>query len=195
MAEVDKRAVFEEMAMPYLDMLFGTALRMTHVPADAEDLVQETYLKAFRAFEQFEQGTNFKAWLFKILTNNFNNKYKKDKRSPDPVSFDDTPDFFLYDKVSDNHGGVGENPEKEFLRKFIPENIKRAVQVLPEEYRITFILSDVNGFSYEEIAQITEVNIGTVKSRLFRARRMLQRALWEYAKEQGIVHGEPEPVN
>ena len=193
MAEQDKRAAFEVLAMPYLDMLYGTALRLTHVPADAEDLVQESYLKAFKSFDQFELGTNFKAWIFKILTNNFNNKYKKDKRTPEPVSIEDTPDFYLYEKVTDMMGGGGESPEKEFLKKFIPENIKRAVQDLPDEYRMTFILSDVNDFSYDEIAQITEVNLGTVKSRLFRARRMLQRALWEYAKEQGIVHGEPDP--
>ncbi|MFA6451010.1 MAG: sigma-70 family RNA polymerase sigma factor [bacterium] len=194
MAEEDKRAIFEEQAMPYLDMLYGTALRLTHVPADAEDLVQDTYLKAFRAYDQYEQGTNFKAWIFKILTNNFFNKYKKEKRSPDPVSIDDTPDFYLYEKVTDTMGGGGESPEKEFLNKFIPENIKSAVQSLPEEYKIAFILSDVNEFTYEEIAQVTETNIGTVKSRLFRARRMLQHLLWEYAKEQGIVHGEPSRV-
>ncbi len=195
MSDQDKKSVFEDMALPYLDILYGTALRLTHAPADAEDLVQETYLKAYRAFDQFETGTNFKAWIFKILTNNFNNKYKKDKRTPESLSIEDTPDFYLYDKVSDLNVSGEENPEREFLKKFIPDIIKKAVQDLSSEYRMVFILADVNGFSYEEIAAILDVNIGTVKSRLFRARRMLQRALWEYAKDEGIVKGEKEVIN
>jgi len=190
-----ERSEFEEIAMPYLEMLYGTALRMTHDQADAEDLVQETYLKAFRSFSHFEACTNFKAWIFKILMNNFNNKYKKDHRAPESISIEDTPDFYLYDRVTDLYGGGGESPEKEFLDRFIPDIIKKAVSDLPEDYRIVFILADVNGFSYEDIAQVTEANIGTVKSRLFRARRMLQRALWEYAKEQGIIPEKPYGLN
>lgn len=189
---MDRKKEFEELAMPRLDMLYGTALRMTHDRSDAEDLVQDTYLKAFRAFEQFEPGTNFKAWIFKILTNNYINRFRKDKRTPDSISMDDTPDFYLYDKVMDKDAQSSENPEREFLRKFIADDIKRAVGDLPYDYRITFILSDVQGFSYEEIADITETNLGTVKSRLFRARRMLQQALWKYAREQGIIKEKPE---
>lgn len=189
---MDRKKEFEGLAMPRLDMLYGTALRMTHDRSDAEDLVQDTYLKAFRAFEQFEPGTNFKAWIFKILTNNYINRFRKDKRTPDSISMDDTPDFYLYDKVMDKDAQSSENPEREFLRKFIAGDIKRAIGDLPDDYRITFILSDVQGFSYEEIADITETNLGTVKSRLFRARRMLQQALWKYAREQGIIKEKPE---
>lgn len=189
---MDRKKEFEELAMPRLDMLYGTALRMTRDRSDAEDLVQDTYLKAFRAFEQFEPGTNFKAWIFKILTNNYINRFRKDKRTPDSISMDDTPDFYLYDKVMDKDARSSENPEREFLRKFIADDIRRAIGDLPDDYRITFILSDVQGFSYEEIADITETNLGTVKSRLFRARRMLQQALWKYAREQGIIKEKPE---
>ncbi len=189
-----EKSEFEELAMPYLEMLYGTALRMTHDQADAEDLVQETYLKAFRYFSHFEAGTNFKAWIFKILMNNFNNKYKKDRKTPEQISIEDTPDFYLYDKVADSYGG-GISPEEEFLDKFIPEIIKKAVSDLPDDYRIVFILADVNGFSYDDIANVTETNMGTVKSRLFRARRMLQRALWEYAKELGVIPEIPYGLN
>ena len=184
---MDKKVEFEKLSMPYIDMLYGTALRMIRNPSDAEDLVQETYLKAFRSFHQFEESTNFKAWIFKILTNSYINRYKKNKKTPEQISVEDTPDFYLYDKVMETEDLGGESPEKEFLSRFIPDNIKQAVHDLSDDYRMTFVLSDIYGFSYEEIAETMEVSLGTVKSRLFRARRMLQRGLWEYAVDQGII--------
>jgi RNA polymerase sigma-70 factor (ECF subfamily) len=180
---------FETLAMPLMDMLYGAALRLTQNQADAEDLIQETYLKAFRAFNQFEIGTNFKAWIFKILTNNFINKYKKNRREPNQISVEDTPDFYLYDKVMDigRETGVGSSPEELFMEKFIPSNITDAIRELPDDYKATFVLSDMYGFSYDEISDMTETTLGTVKSRLFRARRMLQKTLWDYAAAQGLV--------
>ncbi|HOO55630.1 MAG TPA: sigma-70 family RNA polymerase sigma factor [bacterium] len=176
-SKIEKRERFEEYSMPYLNILYGTALRMTKNRTDAEDLIQETYLKAFRAFSQFEEGTNFKAWIFKILTNTYINRFKKDKKSPEQVSVDDMADTLIYDRVTSLQTGSTDNPERIFLKKFIPDEIKRAVENLQDEYRMTFILSDVHGFTNDEIAGIMEVSVGTVKSRLFRARRLLQQAL------------------
>ncbi len=184
--DTDSKKRFELLSMPYLDMLYGAALRMTKDPAEAEDLVQETYLRAFGNFEQFEEGTNFRAWIFKILTNCFYNRYKHSKISGTTVSLDDVPEFSLYEqaKFLTNERGV---PEKELLKYIIEEDISRAVQELPDEYRIAFVLSDVYGFNYNEISMIVEVSLGTVKSRLFRARRLLQKSLWEYARKHGAV--------
>jgi RNA polymerase sigma-70 factor, ECF subfamily len=185
--EEDKR--FEELAMPYLDGLYNAALRMTREQKDAEDLVQDTYMKAFRFFSSFEEGTNFKAWIYKILTNTYINRYKKKKREPQSISVEDTPDFYLYDKIINVEGPESTSPEQDFMQRFIPEDIIKAVDALPDDFRTTFMLSDMESFSYEEIARMMNCSLGTVKSRLFRARRMLQKALWDYASREGIAKG------
>lgn len=187
-AEAEARnAEFERMAMPFLNPLYSAALRMTRNQTDAEDLVQETCMKAYRFFDTFKEGTNFKAWIYKILVNTFINKYRKDQPASRVSSMDDMPEFQLYQHIAKGSGGGTGRPEKEFMQRFIPENIKKAVRELPADFRIVFLLADVEGFSYKEIASLTEVSTGTVKSRLFRARRLLQKALVDYAKEQGYI--------
>jgi RNA polymerase sigma-70 factor, ECF subfamily len=180
-----------EEALEYLDALYRTALRLTRNEADAEDLVQETYLKAFRFRDKFQPGTNLRAWLFRILTNTFINRYRKKQREPQLTPVEDAEDFFLYRKVSsqrDEH--LFPSAEEEALSKLADEDVKRAIEELPEVFRIAVLLADVEGFSYKEIAEITNVKIGTVMSRLSRGRRLLQRKLWEYAKRTGFVRGE-----
>ena len=179
---------FEAEAMPFLGQLYGTALRLTRNPADAEEVVQETMLRAYRAFNQFEEGTNLKAWLYKILTNTFISSYRKKQREPQTVSADANEDFSLYDRLVE----ANVSPEAELLDKIPDEEVKEALEGLPEQFRTAVLLADVEGFSYQEIAEITGVAIGTVMSRLHRGRKALQRALWDYAKQRGMVE-EEEP--
>jgi len=164
--------------------MYGAALRMTRNPSDAEDLLQETALKAYQGFSQFQPGTNLKAWLYRILTNAYISGYRKARRQPVEVSADGGGDFSLYDQLSD--AGVG-SPEQELLDQIPEEEVKRALESLPDQFRISVMLADVEGFSYKEIADITDVSIGTVMSRLHRGRKALQRALWEYARTHGLV--------
>jgi RNA polymerase sigma-70 factor (ECF subfamily) len=184
----EKERRFEEQALPFLGQLYGTALRLTRNPADAEEVVQETYLRAFRAFDQFEEGTNLKAWLYKILTNTFISSYRKKQREPQTVSADANEDFSLYDRLVE----ANVSPEAELLDKIPDEEVKEALEGIPEQFRTAVLLADVEGFSYQEIADITGVAIGTVMSRLHRGRKALQRALWDYAKRRGMV-AEEEP--
>ncbi len=180
-----------EEALNYLDALYRTALRLTRNEADAEDLVQETYLKAFRFRDKYRPGTNLRAWLFRILTNSFINRYRKKQREPRQTSVEDAEDFFLYRQISaqrDEH--LFPSAEEEALAKLADEDVKRAIEELPEQFRIAVILADIEGFSYKEIAEITNVKIGTVMSRLSRGRRLLGRKLWDYAKRAGYVRGE-----
>ena len=180
-----------EEALEHLDALYRTALRLTRNQADAEDLVQETYLKAFRFQDKFRRGTNLRAWLFRILTNTFINRYRKKQREPRLTPVEDAEDFFLYRQISaqrDEH--LFPSAEEEVLSKLADEDVKRAIEELPEPFRIAVLLADIEGFSYKEIAEITNVKIGTVMSRLSRGRRLLQRKLWEYAKRTGYVRGE-----
>ena len=177
---------FEEEAMPFLGQLYGTALRLTRNPSDAEELVQETMLRAYRAFSQFEQGTNLKAWLYKILTNTFISSYRKRQREPQTVSADANEDFSLYDRLVE----ADVSPEAELLDRIPDEEVKEALENIPEQFRTAVLLADVEGFSYQEIADITGVAIGTVMSRLHRGRKALQRALWDYAKQRGLVEQE-----
>jgi RNA polymerase sigma-70 factor, ECF subfamily len=180
------RERFERDVLPLLDSLYGAALRMTRNPADAEDLLQETYLRAYRGFAGFKEGTNLKAWLYRILTNSFINTYRKKQREPQMVEGpDDVEEWYLYDRLGGR--SVEESAEDEVLDRMPDEDVKRALESLPENFRLPVLLADVEGFSYKEIAEIMETPIGTVMSRLHRGRKALERALWETARERGLV--------
>ena len=180
---------FEEDALVYADPLYGSALRMTRNPADAEDLVQETYLRAFRAWDRFEPGTNLKAWLFKIMTNLFISSYRQRRREPLTISTDDTEEFDLYHNLLAHDPGLGKSAESIVLEGLVDDDVKQALSNLPEGFRMAVLLADVEGFSYREIADMLGIPIGTVMSRLHRGRKALQKALWEKAVDSGLVGG------
>ncbi|MBI3948061.1 MAG: sigma-70 family RNA polymerase sigma factor [Armatimonadetes bacterium] len=182
-ADSSARARFKELAVPHLDALYRSALRMTRNEADAEDLVQDTLLRAFQFFHQFQSGSNFRAWVFKILSNTFINQYRRRSRQPETVSYDGGEDFYLYSQLVENRDSEWGDPEKLVLNKLQYEDILAAIDRLPDDYRIAVTLSDVEGFSYKEIAEIVGCPIGTVRSRLNRGRRLLQRALWGHLQE------------
>jgi RNA polymerase sigma-70 factor (ECF subfamily) len=180
-------AGFAEQAMPYMSALYAAALRMTRNPSDAEDLVQETYLRAYRGFEGFREGTNLKAWLYRILTNTFINTYRAKKRRPDQVELDDVEDFYLYRRLGGLEAAdAGRSTETEVLESIPDDEVKAALEAIPEQFRMAVILADVEGFSYKEIADILDVPIGTVMSRIHRGRRALQKQLWEYAERNNL---------
>ncbi len=182
------RSQFTDQAMEYMPALYTAALRMTRNAADAEDLVQETFLKAYRAFGSFEEGTNLKAWLYRILTNTFINTYRAAKRRPEKADVEDIEDLYLYKRLGElSAAGVGRSAEDELLERITDDEVKRAIESLPEAFRIAVLLADVEGFSYKEIAEITDVPIGTVMSRIHRGRRALQKALLDYAEARGLV--------
>ena len=183
---------FADQAMPLMDSLYSAALRMTRNPADAEDLVQETYLKAYRGFGGFEQGTNLKAWLYRILTNTYINTYRAKKRRPDETDLEEVEDLYLYRRLGGLEAATaGRSAEDELMDWFTDAEVKDAIEGLPENFRLAVLLADVEGFSYKEIAEILDVPIGTVMSRLHRGRKALQRKLWNLAVEHGLV--EPTP--
>jgi len=185
------QARFAELAMPYMSPLYSAALRMTRNPSDAEDLVQETYLRAYRGFGGFQDGTNLKAWLYKILTNTFINSYRSKKRRPDEVELDTTEDFSLFRRLGGlEAANAGKTPESEVLDAMPDAVVKDALESLPEQFRMAVLLADVEGFSYKEIAEIMNVPIGTVMSRLHRGRKQLQQRLWDFGREHGLV---PDP--
>ena len=186
-AEDERR--FQDDALPLLDSLYGAALRMTRNPADAEDLVQETMLRAYRSFESFEPGTNLKAWLFRILTNAYINVYRKKQREPQKVSADELEDFDLYQELKNHDPQFQETPETIVLDSLVDSDILQAIEELPEQFRLAVMLSDMEGFSYAEMAEIMDVPMGTVMSRLHRGRKALQKRLWEVARDKGIVKG------
>lgn len=182
---------FEAAAMPFVDALYNTAYRMTRNSEDAEDLVQETYLKAYRYYDKFEEGTNFKAWLFKIMKNTFINNYRKKQQAPALSDFADIEESFE-SQVNEEATRQIKNPEEEFLEDVLDEDVQRALDKLPPDYRMVVILADLEGFSYKEIADILEVPVGTVMSRLYRGRRLLEAAMLEFAREHGYIRqGEP----
>ena len=176
---------FEAAAVPYVDALYNTALRMTRNPQDAEDLVQETYLKAYKYYDKFTEGTNFKAWLFRILKNTFINSYRKRQQEPPQNAFDEIEDVFE-NQVSSDSGSIP-NPEEDALENVLDEDVQRALDALPDEYRMVVILADLEDFSYQEIAEILEIPVGTVMSRLYRARRRLESEMLRYAQEHGYI--------
>src|SRR2546428_12324110 len=178
---------FEAEALSFLDALYRTALRMTRSEADAEDLVQETYIKAFRFREQFTPGTNLKAWLFRILTNTFINSYRRRQTQPEMTELDDVSEFDLYRKMAAARtASSAGDPESEFLGQIVDSEVKDALGELPEKFR-TVVLLDVEGFSYKEIAEMLAIPIGTVMSRLHRGRKFLQQRLYDLARERGIA--------
>jgi RNA polymerase sigma-70 factor (ECF subfamily) len=179
------RDSFEAQTMPYLDSLYATGLRMTRDPRDAEDLVQDTFLTAFRFFHRFEPGTNCKAWLFKILTNTFINKYRKrvrEREVRDVIDQEETPSL-----MSEDVAAASKDPEGTILGSLLSDDVKRALDGVPHDYRMAVVLCDLEEFSYKEIADIMDCPVGTVMSRLHRGRRLLQKALKDYAVREGIV--------
>jgi len=190
-----KKKRFEKEALIHLEIIFRAALGMTGSEMEAEDLAQETFLRAYKFFEKFEDGTNCKAWLFKIMTNLFINKYNRRKSRPVTVCFDDVEDFYLNPQIDsiDYLSNIDCGSDWIF-ENLLDDDIRRLLQELPEDFRITVVLCDIQGFSYEETARITDSKIGTVKSRLFRARGKLRKGLYAWARKngylsRGILHG------
>ena len=189
------QATFADDAMPLMSGLYSAALRMTRNSADAEDLVQETYLKAYRAYDRFEAGTNLKAWMYRILTNTYINAYRKKQRRPDESDIDDVEDLYLYRRIGGAEGAtLGRSAEDELMEMFGEDEVKVALEDLPDHYRMPIILADVEGFAYKEIAEILDVPIGTVMSRLHRGRKQLQKRLHGFAEENRLLP-DPEPVS
>ena len=183
---------FTSDAMQYAPQLFSTALRMTRSRSDAEDLVQETYIKGWRSFHTFQEGTNLRAWLFRIMTNTYINKYNAQKRKGTEVELDDVEELFLYKRLgSIDQSQLSSSAEDQMLELFTDDEVKSALEDLPEDFRIPVLLSDVDGFSYKEISEMLEIPIGTVMSRLHRGRKAMQKMLYEYARERGLI---VEPV-
>ena len=179
---------FTSDAMQYAPQLFSTALRMTRNRSDAEDLVQETYIKGWRSFHTFEKGTNLRAWLFRIMTNTYINKFNAQKRKGTEVELDDIEELFLYKRLgSIDQSQLSSSAEDQMLNLFTDDEVKNALESLPEDFRVPVLLSDVDGFAYKEIAEMLEIPIGTVMSRLHRGRKAMQKMLYEYARERGLI--------
>ena len=182
LADGTQRGFTEEQALEHIDGLYRTALRLTRNPADAEDLVQETYLRAFRFRDRFIADSNLRAWLFKILSNTAISRFRHLSHEQGDTSLDDMGEFELYGQASGSRGGLGESAEEQALNQILDIDVRHALEELPEAFRLAVLLSDVEGFSYKEIADVLDVPLGTVMSRLFRGRRMLRGRLEEYAR-------------
>jgi RNA polymerase sigma-70 factor, ECF subfamily len=183
--EGELRARFERDALPLLSTMYPAALRMTRNPADAEDLLQETFLRAFRGFGGFTEGTNLKAWMYRILTNTFINSYRKKQREPVTVLEEEIPEWYLYDQF--RNSGESASAESRVLEALPDEDVKEALESLPEGFRMAVWLADVEGFAYKEIAEILGIPIGTVMSRLHRGRKALEKRLGQKVRERGLV--------
>lgn len=177
-------ADFEKEAVPHMDALYNYALKMTGDSDDASDLIQETYLKAFRFFDKFEKGTNCKAWLFRIMKNTYINTYRKNTKEPDKVDYDEVENFYENIKASNTDSS---HLEKDIYDNLLDDELSGAITSLPEDFRTVVILADIEGFTYEEIADFIDVPVGTVRSRLHRARKMLFTKLYEYAGDKGYI--------
>lgn len=182
-----KKKKFEKEAMIYLDSLYNLSLSLTRNPNDAKDLVQETYYKAYKFYYQFQEGTSLKAWLFKILKNTFINLYRKKVKEPEKVDYEKVEPFISL--LQDNDGDITNIEENILLNKFLSDDVTSALNKLPDDFKTVVLLSDLEGFSYKEIAEIMDCPIGTVRSRLSRGRRMLQKILFDYALKEGIIKG------
>ena len=185
-ADADRRAAFEKEALVHLDALYRVALRLTGNASDADDLVQETMLKAYRSWDQYQPGTNAKGWLLTILRNSFINEYRRRTRHPETVDVDTIEPFAVFQDIQED------DPQGAFFDKIVDDEVLRAIDGLPEAFRETVVLSDVEGMSYQEIVKILGIPVGTVKSRLFRARQMLQGKLYDYAVGNGYIKGRKE---
>src|ERR1035437_3119950 len=182
--QVKLYADFEKEAIPHMTSIYNFAVRLTGDADDANDLVQETFLKAFRFFDKFERGTNCKAWLFRILKNSFINDYRKQTKEPDKVDYEDVQNFYetiTADEIDSTHY------EHDAFSNLLDDEISKAIEKLPEDFRTVIILNDIEGFTYEEIADFVDIPVGTVSSRLHRARKMLYSQLYDYAKEKGYL--------
>ncbi|CAN5704486.1 sigma-70 family RNA polymerase sigma factor SigH [soil metagenome] len=191
------QATFAEQAMPLMSSLYSGALRMTRNPSDADDLVQETYLRAYRGFKGFQEGTNLKAWMYRILTNTYINAYRAKQRRPEESELDEVEDLYLYKRLGGlEAASLGRSAEDELMDTFSEAEVKAAVEELPENFRMAVLLADVEGFSYKEIAEILDIPIGTVMSRLHRGRKALQKRLFDYAVTHGLADqpADQEPV-
>ena len=178
--------------MPYMDQLYGAARRMTRNDAAAEDLVQETYLRAYKGFDRFAEGTNLRAWLFRILTNLFINEYRRRKRRPEEVDLGDTDSLYMYRGLGGaDSARLARSAEDELLDGLTSAEVRDAIEALPESYRVAVLLADVEGFAYKEIAEILDIPIGTVMSRLHRGRKRLRQTLQEYGEARGLVDDSP----
>jgi RNA polymerase sigma-70 factor (ECF subfamily) len=185
---VADRSTFAERAMEYAPQLYSTALRMTRNAADAEDLVQETMMRGYRSFETFEEGTNLRAWLYRILTNAFINRYRSKQRRPMETDLADVEDLYLYKRVASLENAAATlSAEDQFLDLLTDDEVKSAVEDLPDTFKLPVILADVEGFAYKEIAEMLDIPVGTVMSRLHRGRKAMQKQLYEYAQARGLV--------
>ncbi len=175
-------------AMQYSPQLFSSAVRMTRNRADAEDLVQETFLKGWRSFHTFQEGTNLRAWLFRIMTNTYINKYNAKQRRPLETELDEVEELFLYRRMGAvDQSQIAPSAEDQMLNLFSDDEVKKALEELPEQFLLPVLLSDVEGFSYKEIAEMLETPIGTVMSRLHRGRKLMQKMLYDYALQRGLI--------
>ena len=183
-----EQADFADAAMQYAPQLYSGALRMTRNQADAEDLVQDTYLRAYRSFHTFQEGTNLRAWLFRIMTNAYINRYRAKQRRPQETDLADVEDLYLYRRLGSMESAAASlSAEDEFLDLFTDDEVKQALEALPENFRLPVLLADVEGFAYKEIAEMLEIPIGTVMSRLHRGRKAMHKALYDYAEARGLT--------
>jgi RNA polymerase sigma-70 factor (ECF subfamily) len=182
------RKDFAQDAMQYAPQLYSAAMRLTRNSADAEDLVQDTYLRAWRSFATFQEGTNLRAWLYRILTNSFINKYRAKQRRPDEAGMDNIEDLYLYKRLSTLDSSLGNrSAEDTMFEMFTDDEVKSALEELPENFRLPVLLADVEGFHYKEIAEMLDIPVGTVMSRLHRGRKAMHKLLYDFASERGLI--------